>query len=110
MPRTQDLVQAAWNAALAAVVGYLPPSQVRRRILTIAVTGPANSTLRIYRGYVISAAGLISAVYPADDRLYDSTQGDAPIVLAAGEPATFAWTAGATGIGQTGIAAVTAEW
>lgn len=104
------LVQAAWVAGLSAVVGNLPPIQLRRRIVTIAVQGPANSILRIYRGYTITVAGLVSNVYPGDDRLYDSTMGDAPIIVAAGEALTFAWTSGSSGVGQTGSATVTAEW
>jgi hypothetical protein len=107
---TTDLVNGAWSPALSAVVGYLQPIQLDRRILTMAVIGPANSILRIYRGYVLTAAGLISSVFPADDRLYDSTMGDAPILLRAGEAATFAWTAGASASGQVGVVTVTSQW
>lgn len=107
---TTAIVQAAWSAALAAVVGYLHPIAQQRRIITIAVQGPANSILRIYRGYTPTPVGLVSSVYPADDRLYDSTMGDAPITVAAGEALAFLWTSGASGVGQTGVATVSAQW
>lgn len=109
MPLTPDQVQAVYVAALNAVVGYLQPQPYDRRIVLIAVTGPAGSTLDIYRGYGIGPFKL-SRVFPADARTYDTDRGDPPINIFAGEAATFAWTSGAVGAGQTASASVTSKW
>lgn len=107
---TTDLVRGAWDATLAAVVGVLQPQPYRRRIVSIAIIGPSNSTLRIYRGYGLANTTLVSNVFPADDRLYDSLTDDAPLIIHAGEAVTFAWTGGASAVGETGIATVNSQW
>lgn len=110
MPLTPDVVRASWLASSSAVVGTLTPQSYDRRIVTIAVQGPSGSTLRIYRGYKIDPIYLVSSVYPADDRLYDSQMGSAPIKVHAGEAFTFAWTGGSSGVGVTATATLTSQW
>lgn len=113
MPQTPDVVTAAWDASRAAVVGTLRPQSYDRAIVLASITGPSNSTLTIYRGYVIHSAFAMTTVYPADVRTYDSDAGNvdrAPMKLHAGEAATFAWTGGASGAGQTATATIRSEY
>jgi hypothetical protein len=107
---TTDVVSAAWVAANAAVVGRLTPQPYQRRILSIAVQGPANSTLRIYRGFVLSQNFLMNSVFPADTRFYDSLAGQAPMIVHPGEVLTFAWSGGSSAVGVTAFATVNSQW
>lgn len=111
MPQTVDAVAATYVAAQSAVVGFLQPRPYDRRIVLAAVTGPTNSKLTIYRGYVATVNNAIATVFPADVRTYDSI-GDrqAPMLIFAGEAAAFVWTGGAVAAGQTASAVVRSEW
>ncbi len=73
----------------------MQPQSYGRRVLLMAVNGPQNSTLTVYRGYIPTVSDRVSAVYPADVRTYDAA-GAAPIVVRPGEAALFVWTGGAT--------------
>lgn len=106
---TVDLVQAVYVAASAAVIGTLQPRPYTRRIVLMAVKGPSNSRLRIYAGYQVNDAFLRTAVFPADDRTYDSVRYGAPLIVHAGEAWTFAWSGGSVASGQTATATVTSE-
>lgn len=108
MSDTTDVVSARWNASLSAVVGYIQPQSYTRRIKLMALNGPANSRLDIYRGYLPIAAMALSSVFPADVRTYDSTSGGV-IPIAAGEAVTFSWTRGASASSSTATAVVTSE-
>lgn len=110
MPLTPDTVRASWDASLSAVVGFLIPQSYDRKIVTITLQGPANSILRIYRGYKINSVYLINSVFPADDRFYDSVTDQAPMRIYAGEAATFAWTGGSSGVGVTATATISSQW
>lgn len=101
-------VRGTWDASRSAVVGFLNPHANRRRVSLMSISGPANSTLRIYRGYTTVGAP-INSVFPADARTYDSTMDGAPMVIWPGEALTFAWSGGNAGIGQVGTATVTSE-
>lgn len=107
--QTVDLVQASWNAAAAAVQGTLQPQSYGRRVVLMAVQGPANSTLTIYRGYVPELTGRVSRVFPADSRTYDAQSEGAPIHIRPGEAATFQWTGGSAGAGQTASCNIVSE-
>lgn len=102
-----DIVSARWDAGLQAVAGVIQPQSYGRAITSMALQGPTNSTLKIYRGYGPIPAMLHSSVFPADIRTWDSSSGS--IRIAAGEPALFAWTGGASGPGETATATVTSE-
>lgn len=110
MPQTTDQVDGVYVAARDAVVGRLQPQPYDRRIVLSAVTGPTRSTLTVYRGYVATDAGALTTVYPADARTYDSLTDSGPMVLYAGEAATFEWTGGNVAVGQTARAAVRSQW
>lgn len=110
MPQTPDTVQATYRAADGGVVGTLSPQSYDRSIVLMAIEGPANSTLTIYRGYIPAITGRISRVYPADSRTYDTGTGDAPIKIRSGEAATFVWTGGAAIAGATASANIVSEW
>jgi hypothetical protein len=99
------VVSASWSAAEAAVVGYVQPQSYDRRVVLMAINGPANSRLRVYEGYRQLFAHLRTAVFPADIRTYDAaTQG--ALTFVAGLAYTFAWTGGSSGAGQTGTAVI----
>lgn len=108
--QTIDLVNGVWDAASNAVVGRLTPQPYDRRIVLAAVIGPANTTLTIFRGFALINAYAISTVFPADNRTYDSIMDQAPMVIFGSEIATFAWTGGSAGSGQTATATVRSEW
>lgn len=110
MPLTQDAVQAVWVPAAGTVRGFLGVQSYKRRVVLIAIQGPAGSTLTIYEGHVPTLQGRRLRVYPATDRTYDSTMGDAPFNIPAGSACCFEWTGGAVALGATGNAAVTSEW
>jgi hypothetical protein len=110
MPLTVDVVQAAWNAAAVAVMGHLKPQSYDRRIVSMAIEGPAGSTLKIYTGHMIQVTELKSSVFPASSRLYDSELDQGPITIFAGQAATFAWTGGSSGPGVTAYAVVNSQW
>lgn len=103
----QDLaiVQATWRASSAAIVGNLDLRSYARRVVSMAVQGPTNTTLRIYRGSILASVFLLNTVYPADDRFYDSFSGGAVMLIRPGENLTFAWTGGAAGDGTNGTVA-----
>jgi hypothetical protein len=102
------VVSGTWSASAAAVIGTVQPQSYDREVKLIAITGPTSSTLRIYRGYAQIQAMSMTSVFPADFRTYDaSTQG--AITIRAGEAATFAWTGGASGAGQTATAVIESE-
>lgn len=110
MPLTSDVVQAVYVAGSDAVVGHLNPQPYDRRIVAMAVQGPANSTLSIYRGYTIDASKLLMRVFPADSRTYDSNNDLAPVKIFAGEAATYAWSGGSADSGATATATVQSQW
>jgi len=110
MPQTIDQVDAVWVAGDSAVIGRLQPQPYDRRVVLAAINGPRSSTLTVYRGYALNPAMRLSRVFPADSRTYDSTMDDAPMMIRAGEAATFAWTGGQSGTGQTASATVTSQW
>lgn len=110
MPLTPDVVQAEYVTASNAVVGRLNPQSYDRRIVAMAVEGPQNTTLSIYRGYQINAAALVMRVFPANSRTYDANTGQAPVTIFAGEAVTFAWSGGAAEAGATATCVVTSQW
>lgn len=110
MPRDVATVNAVWSAGQSAVVGTIEPAAYDRRLVLAAITGPANSVLTVYRGRVLTPSYMLTRVFPADSRTYDSTMGDAPILVAAGEACTWAWTDGASGVGVTATASITFQW
>lgn len=110
MPQTTDAVSAVHVAAMAAVVGFLQPRPYDRVIVLAAITGPSNSKLTLYRGYVPTINNAVTTVFPADVRTYDSIGAQAPMKIYAGEAVAFVWTGGATAAGQTGSAVVRSEW
>jgi hypothetical protein len=102
------VVSASWSASENAVVGYVQPQSYPRRVVLMAVNGPANTTLRVYEGYRQLVAHLRTAVFPADIRTYDAaTQG--ALTFQPGCAYTFAWTGGAAGAGQTATAMVQSD-
>lgn len=103
-----DLVQAAWSAADQAVVGTIQPQSYGRQITTMALQGPANTTLRIYKGYQAIPAMLMSSVFPADNRSWDSSQSGS-LVIGPGEAVLFAWTGGKAIVGATATATVNSK-
>lgn len=105
MAQDVTLVQAVYNAASGTVRGTLGQQPYGRRALLIAISGPARSTLTIYRGGIPNFAGQITNIKPADVRTYTVDQGS-PIDIRPGETAVFDWSAGATGAGQTATANV----
>lgn len=98
--QTVDLVQATWNATANAVQGLLSQQCYGRRVVLMTLQAPKNSTLTIYRGHIPNFAGMITHLFPADVRTYDSDTLGGPIVIGDGEVATFQWTGGNTGVGQ----------
>lgn len=108
--QTVDAVMGVYNASLAAVVGYLEPKPFNRRIVLAAVTGPLNSTLTIYRGYIPTVNNSLSTVFPADVRTYDSLGNEAPMVIFAGEAAVFVWTGASVTASSTATATVRSNW
>jgi hypothetical protein len=110
MPQTVDPVAASWSVPAAAVIGWLRPQPYDRRIVLMAIRGPVGSTLDIYRGWLVQDHSRLTRVYPAQSRTYDAAVGAAPIVIYAGEAATFVWTGGQSGAGQTALATVTSEY
>lgn len=108
MSTTTDVLQGSWMPGENAVVGYLQPQSYTRRIKLMAINGPSNSRLDIYRGYQRIAAMALSSVFPADIRTYDAPS-EGVITVFAGEAATFAWTRGQAGAGQTASVTITSE-
>jgi hypothetical protein len=104
-----DLVQGVYDAARNAIVGTLDLRSYGRKITTITLNGPANSTLRVYRGRVISDLFLVNTVYPAGVRFYDTTTEGAPLRIQPGEVYTWVWTGGAVAAGVTAAATVNSE-
>jgi hypothetical protein len=107
--QTVDLVQATWNAARGAVEGSLQPQSYGRRIVLMAIQGPGRSTLTGYQGYIPEAAGRLFRVFPADSRTYDANELGGPIKIRPGEAATFQWTGGNSGVGQTASCNIVSE-
>lgn len=110
MPQTPDVVHATWDANVSALVGRLSPQSYNRRIVLMALEGPSNSTLAIYDGYVLNPVYLLTTVFPASRRTYDSMMDLAPITIYAGQAATFAWTGGASGPGISAFLTVRSQW
>jgi hypothetical protein len=108
MGQSVDQVQAVYVAASNSVRGFLQPQSYGRKVQLMAVAGPPNSQLTIYRGYVPNFAGTITNIFPADVRTYTVDAGS-PIDIRAGEPATFDWTNGAVAVGQTATCNVISE-
>lgn len=106
MSETIDAVQATWNASKNAVEGFISQQSYGRRIVLMAVQGPKNSTLTIYRGAIANFSGSISRIYPADSRTYDAATEGGPIDIRAGEVACFQWTGGNSGPGLTATCTV----
>lgn len=110
MPQTPDVVQAVYDSARSAVVGRLQPQSYDRRILSINVVGPLGSTFSLYRGYELVDANLISTTSKGSRNQYDSLTGGAPVIIRAGEAATFAWTGASATVGATATATVISQW
>lgn len=111
MPGLQDVAQvsARYVAATGNTVGVLQPHATRRRVVLMAVTGPSNSTLKIFRGYSQTGAP-INTVYPAAARTWDSTRDGSPMTVWGGEALTFVWSGGnAAVVGAVASATVTSE-
>lgn len=100
MAQDVALIQAVYNAASNTVRGFLGLQSYGRRALLMSISGPARSQLTIYRGAIPNFAGQITNIKPADVRTYTVDQG-APIDIRPGEVATFDWSNGDTGAGQT---------
>lgn len=109
MADTFDAVQATYDAASNSVRGFLQPQSYGRRIKLMSITGPANSQLTIYRGYIPGVAGQITNLFPADVRTYTAESDGPPLDIRAGEPAAFVWTRGSVAAGQTASASFTSE-
>ena len=106
---TTDLVQATWNASANAVRGQLRQQGYGRRVRLMSILGPSNSKLTIYRGGIPNFAGAITSVFPADVRTFDASAERSAIDIRPGEVATFDWTGGSSGVGQTASCNVISE-
>jgi hypothetical protein len=109
MAETVDLVQATWVPAANAVRGQLRQQGYGRRVKLMSIRGPANSTLTIYRGGIPNFAGAITSVFPADVRTFDAATDKSGIDIRPGEVATFDWTGGSSGVGQTAACNLVSE-
>jgi hypothetical protein len=108
MTETIDQVTATWNASSSALIGYIQPRGYTRRIVLMAIQGPKNSTLNIYRGYVPELSGRLSSITPAAARTYDAAD-SRPIVIRAGEAGSFVWSGGSTSSTSSATANVVSE-
>lgn len=108
MPDTVDIIQGRYDAALAVVIGFLPPQPYGRRVTSIVLQGPSRSTFKLYRGGRPAATQqlLSTPTGGGGDNSYDSTVDGAPVLIGPGEQAVGVWTGGAVATGQTGTATV----
>jgi len=105
-----EIVNGIWQAAQAAVVGFLDAYPAERRISRITITGPTGSLFVVYRGYVITGPGEVRTDY-GQSNLYEAYAGRdwSNLTVPRGEPLTFAWSGGAAGVGSTGRAIIYSE-
>lgn len=92
MGLSPDTVAATYTAATGATVGVLSPQGYDRRILTMALVGPAGSAFSLYRGYVIDATQLMVTTGRGQRNTYDAA--GSQLLIRAGEAATVVWSGG----------------
>lgn len=107
MSQTPDDVPATWSAAAAAVVGTLTPRSYGRRIQSMTLVGPRGSVFALYRGYVADPSALLLTTSRGERNTYDA--GGSPVVIRAGEAATFVWSGGAAAPGGTARATLLSD-
>lgn len=108
MGQSPDTVVGAYRADLGAVVGHLQPQGYERRIVTLALVGPAGSAFALYRGYLVDPAQLVVTTGRGQRNTYDAA--GAPILVRSGEAATAVWSGGgATDPTATGRLTIVSE-
>lgn len=105
---TIDSVTGVWRASLSALVGTIQPQSYTRRVTLMSINCPDRATLKIYRGYTPTLPGQVTSLANANGRTY-TAEGGQPIVIRAGEPATFVWSGGNVTSTSSASAAVNSE-
>lgn len=103
---TQDAVRATYNGAAHAVVGTLVPQSYTRRLSSMTISGPAGSSFTLFRGYVVDVSAILLSASRGEFNTYTA---DVPILIRAGEAATFMWAGGQAGVVATASATLLCE-
>jgi hypothetical protein len=107
-----EIVNGAWSAGLVAVTGILQAAPADRRLVRMTITGPSGSTFDVYRGFALSPVERILTTRKGSANTWESqgSEGWSSTTLLRGQSYTFAWTLGASGVGQTGRAVLYLEF
>lgn len=107
MPESREALSALWTPASSAMIATLQPRPYDRLIKRMTITGPASSTFKVYRGFVIDASFLITQTRVG---VLNTSNLQNPIRAFANETLRMVWTGGSTTSTSTASIVVEYDW
>lgn len=107
MPQSFESISAVWVAAISSMVATLQPRPYDRIIKRIAIVGPSSSTFKVYRGFVIDPAFILTQTRVGTNNTANLPN---PITAFANETTRWVWSGGTTVLTSVASANIWYDW